>query len=365
MKWGATFSRFYSSIYIIKAITKLKLILIMKKLFALFIVSLICFAVDAQKEPFMVKKFNASQIRNLDVKTSGGGITVVGYDNPESLVEVFVKGNNGKELTNDEIKEKLKNYTLEVGMEGNTLVCFAKNKEGNNWKNGLIVTFKILSPVNVNTDLTTSGGGIKMKNLNGNLRFTTSGGGLDLDRLAGDVKGRTSGGGIKILNSKENIDLITSGGGIKAENVSGNISLTTSGGGISLENMSGIVRANTSGGGIRIDGMNGDLNTSTSGGSINLGAISGSVKASTSGGGIDADIEKIGDFLVLHSSGGNINVNMPLNKGMNLDIKGNRVAMHDYKEFQGSFDKDRIQGTLNGGGANVKISTSSGHVSIN
>lgn len=337
----------------------------MKKLFSLFLVSLICFVADAQDKPFLTKKFNASQIKALEVNTSGGGITVMGSNASEAVVEVYIKGSTGKTLSRSEIEDRLEDYTLEIKRDGNTLICFAKNNEKWSWKSGLTITFKIYSPVNVDTELLTSGGGIKMENLKGNLRFSTSGGGLDLAGLSGEVKGRTSGGGIKIRNSEDNIDLSTSGGGIQADEVAGNVRLSTSGGGITLKNMYGVIKANTSGGGVHVDNVEGELNTSTSGGSIHLSGIKGSAKATTSGGSIHADIDQVGDYLVLHSSGGGISVQMPFNKGMNVDIKGDRVTMHDYKNFNGSFEKDHIRGTVNGGGADVKISSSSGNVSIN
>lgn len=338
----------------------------MKKLLTLLVLGASSFGVSAQTSPYMTKSFKASQIRNLDVKTSGGSITVLGRDNAEAVVEVYVKSSNGSKLSASEIDDRLEDYTLEVRQEGNTLVCFAKNNSrGWTWKNGLSISFKVYSPEQINTELNTSGGGIKMANLEGDLKFTTSGGGLDLIGLRGNVRGRTSGGGIKIKDSEDNIDLTTSGGGIEALNVAGTVRLTTSGGGISLGNMYGSIRATTSGGSVRVDGVEGELFTSTSGGSISLDAIRGSVKANTSGGGIHADITEVGDFLVLHSSGGNIDVDMPFNKGMDLDIKGNRVSIKEYKNFNGSFDKDRVSGTVNGGGVEVKISTSSGNVYIN
>lgn len=340
----------------------------MKKLFFTILLGFLLQTLhaQAQEKPYLIKKFNASTIKELEVQTSGGGIHVIGGDRAEAIVEVYVKSNNGQSLSKSEIESRLSKYEFTISQKGNTLVCFAKNKEKMGWRNGLSITFKLFTPHNINTELLTSGGGINLKNLKGELNFTTSGGGLDLTELAGSVKGRTSGGGIKISNSKAQfIDLSTSGGGIQASTLSGDIKLHTSGGGIKLNDMYGMVRAHTSGGGVSVDNLDGELNTSTSGGSIHLAQIKGSVKASTSGGGINAKIDKMGEYLSLQSSGGNIDVDMPMDKGMDIDIKGNRVTMNGYKDFTGSFQKDHVRGTLRGGGVDVKISTSSGNVNIN
>lgn len=334
----------------------------MKKLFALSLLTFISLISYAQKEPFLVKTFNASDIENLDVRTSGGGIEVTGVSGSRTIVEVFIKGNGS--LSNSEIEDRLRDYTLEVKKEGGTLICFAKSNVNNNWKKGLSITFKIQSPRNVDTELLTSGGGIHLTNLHGDLNFSTSGGGLHLERLSGDIYGRTSGGGIHVNNIQDRVDLSTSGGGIDVREAEGDIKLRTSGGGIKLVDMRGDIDAHTSGGSVRASNIEGELITGTSGGSIRLEKIRASVKANTSGGSISADILEVGEFLVLHTSSGGIDVNLPMDKGMDLNIKGGRVTMA-YKNFEGDFDKNHVRGKVNGGGANVDISANSGHVNIN
>jgi Putative adhesin len=342
----------------------------MKKLIAAIAIVFTSQFVFAQKDgekPFMVKNFASSEIKNLNVKTSGGGITVEGGYESNSVVEVYIRANNWNDkLDKAEIEDRLKDYDLIVTQNGNTIECVANNKSQNmNWKRGLSITFKIFSPKNVSTELNTSGGGINMKNLKGNLNFKTSGGGLSLAGLSGKVMGKTSGGGISMTDCNDVVDLVTSGGGITAKNSTGSILLRTSGGGLDLENLKGKINATTSGGGIDADHISGELITSTSGGSIDLDDVSGNIKASTSGGGIRANISSIDDFLTLSASSGSINVDMPMSKGMDLDVDGQRVSYNGLKNFDGEVDKDRIYGKLNGGGAKVKIHAGSGNVNIN
>lgn len=334
----------------------------MKKLFALCLLTIISLISYAQKEPFLVKTFNASDIENLDVRTSGGGIEVTGVSGSRTVVEVFIKGNGS--LSDSEIEDRLRDYTLEVRKEGGKLICFAKSNVKNNWKKSLSITFKIKSPKNVDTELLTSGGSVHLTNLHGDLNFRTSGGGLHLEKLSGNIDGRTSGGGIQANDIQDQIELSTSGGGIKVTNAEGNINLGTSGGGIKLANLRGNIDAHTSGGSIKASSIEGQLITGTSGGSIRLEKIAASVKASTSGGSISANILEVGEYLVLHTSSGGIDVDLPMNKGMDLNIRGGRVTMA-YKNFEGDFDKNHVRGKVNGGGANVDISANSGHVNIN
>ena len=345
----------------------------MKKLLSLLILGLstvsISFAQD-KETPYLVKTYQSSEVQNLNVRTSGGGITVTGQPGNETRVEVYIRPNNwnGSSLSKAEIEERLEEYELSVKKEGGTVYCLAKRKREsgwNDWKKSLNITFKIYSPEKVSTDLQTSGGGINLKNLTGNLEFSTSGGGLKLANLGGNIKGRTSGGGIDLTGCRDVIDVSTSGGGIGADNCKGEIRLSTSGGGLRLKGLDGTIKATTSGGGVRAEEISGELVTSTSGGSIHLEDIRASVRASTSGGGIDADIKSFGKYLSLSTSAGSINVRMPMDKGLDLDLDANRVRVPEIKNFSGRIEKDRVKGSVNGGGIPVTMDANSGGIHIN
>lgn len=317
---------------------------------------------------YLTKTFKASSVKNVDVNTSGGGITVLGGATSEAKVEVYIGGNGRGGLSDSEIEERLEKYNLTVKMDGGTLICEAerKDKSGSwNWKNALSISFKVYVPTNIATNLNTSGGGIKMANLNGDLKFRTSGGGLDLEDLRGELNGSTSGGGIKLINCDDIVKVRTSGGGIDARDCDGEIDLSTSGGGIKLVNLNGNVKATTSGGGISVEDFSGDLNTSTSGGSIRMNGMNGNVKASTSGGGISASFESPGKYISLSTSAGNISIDVPNGKGYDLDLSGNKVRMASSSNFSGTKKADRVSGRLNGGGTTIKARASSGSVSLN
>lgn len=345
---------------------------IMKKLFYflfVFIASSSLMAQNSDEKPYITKTYQASDLRNLKVETSAGGITVIGQSGSEARVEVYIRPNNwnGSKVSKEEIEERLENYVISIKKEGDLLTATAKrkNNDWDNWKKSLSIGFKIYVPEKISTDLQTSGGGISLKNLTGTQRFSTSGGGLSLTNLTGDIKGQTSGGGIKLINCKEKINLSTSGGGITAIDSDGDIRLLTSGGGLKLTNLKGKIKATTSGGSISADDVRGELITSTSGGSIKIDDMEGSLSASTSGGGITVDMKSLGSYLTLSTSAGGIHVNMPLDKGMDLDLDGSKVKVPALAKFSGSIEKDYVRGKLNGGGIPVRMDASAGGVYIN
>src|SRR5688500_10151954 len=197
----------------------------MRTIFNLLFIVLLSHTVHAQfdnREPFITKSFSNETVKELYAKTSGGSIVVAG-GNEKARVEVYIQGNNARNLYKDEIKERLdEDYKLVIDVVDNELKLIAEQQDKYfNWKNALSISFKVFVPTDISTDLSTSGGSISLKNLSGTQDFSTSGGSLDLDRLSGRIKGRTSGGSIEVSNTKDYLDLQTSGGSIDAENCNG------------------------------------------------------------------------------------------------------------------------------------------------
>ncbi len=341
------------------------------KLYLTFFALLMASGAYAQRNndrPYFSKDFSESSLNALKVQTTGGSITVEGDRTTGVRVEMYVQANNwnGSDVSEDEIEDRLKLYDITIRRENDMVVAIAKLKDQNNmnWKKGLSIAFKVFTPRNFTTDLKTSGGSIHLASLTGKQNFSTSGGSIHVDDLKGTIRGRTSGGSIEATKCTDDIDLTTSGGSIKAEKMLGNINLKTSGGSITLADLNGTIVAATSGGGIRANGIEGALDVTTSGGSIRMQNLAASVKARTSAGSIEADFDKLGEFVTLSTSAGSVRVNIPLNKGLDLDLRGNKVSI-DLKNFDGSMEKDRVRGALNGGGIPVKLSASSGSVYVN
>jgi hypothetical protein len=334
----------------------------MKKMFSLFLA--ICFAgstahAQDNRDPYMSKSLSGETVNTVFARTSGGNIQVSGVSAAEARIEVYVTSNN-KTFSNEDISKRLKeDYNITVEVAGKTLTATAEPKRSfNNWKNALNISYRIYVPSEVSTDLGTSGGGIDLRNLNGTHNFATSGGGLTLNKITGKVRGKTSGGGITVRDCKDDITLSTSGGGIEAANCSGNLRLNTSGGSIELDGLDGDIEAKTSGGPIRGEGIRGNLYAHTSGGQIKLRNLACGVDASTSGGSIDAEIVEVVAAVTVSNSGGNINLKMPANKGLNLRLRGDRISTIDLKNFSGNQDDNSISGKVNGGGIPVNVSTS-------
>jgi DUF4097 and DUF4098 domain-containing protein YvlB len=312
------------------------------------------------KTPYKTKSLASDAIKDVFVKTSGGSISVSG-GSESPRIEVYVTGNNNQELSKEEINKRLSDdYELNISVSGHELHATARKKHegGFNWKRSLSISFKIFTPKQVATHLNTSGGSIHLDNLNGSQEFSTSGGSLHMDYLTGIIKGETSGGSIDVNNSSDNINLETSGGSIHARNCQGKIRLETSGGSLNLEALNGTITANTSGGSIKANDIKGELVTGTSGGSVNLSNMACSLNASTSGGSMHVDMQHLGKYVKLDVSGGHVDLNLPSNQGMNLNLTASKIRSSSVSRFSGEWEKDHVKGTLNGGGVPVNVDAS-------
>ena len=248
------------------------------------------------------------------------------------------------------------------------------------------VSFSVKVPSTYNLDVSTSGGSIKIGDLEGNVEAATSGGSISVGAIRnGDVDIRTSGGSLKIdsiLNG--NGRARTSGGGVTVGDVSGDLVLRTSGGAIRIKRVGGLLTAETAGGGIHIDVGGREVNANTAGGKIEVGDSEGPVTVRTAGGGIKIGATK-GDVRA-ETAGGSIRIGVSQGAvkastaggGIKIDGAGGPVSAETaggsirIKGAQGSVDAETAGGSveaelLASGGAkdlSCRLETSGGDVTV-
>lgn len=294
----------------------------------LWLLFLVTPASAQNSEPYRIEEFNMNGPGNLEVRTSGGHITVEASETNQVRIEMYASKNGKALLPSD---TDLDEFEIEISSSGNKVIATARKKKSNDWKfwhnNNTSISFVIYTPREISSNLKTSGGHIKTLGLHGNQEISTSGGHLELAELRGDVNARTSGGHINIQDFEGEMDARTSGGHIEVNNARGNI------------------------------------NVRTSGGHIELAGVGGSMEASTSGGNISANLEEIGRFVNLRTSGGNVSISVPEGIGLDLNLRGSHIRT-DLKNFSGSLERDEVEGQINGGGPQIAARTSGGVISI-
>jgi DUF4097 and DUF4098 domain-containing protein YvlB len=310
--------------------------------FALFSV-MMCYAQD---ERYSFKEsYDLGSTANVSVSSSDGNIEAVGFEGDKTDIFYIVKKNNN--VLNISRQELEKEVIVEVVQTGNSLSIVVKYKDdfrSFNWKDKMIVSFRLQLPVKTACDLRTSDGNISMKGLSRDQRCKTSDGDLNITTITGSVVAATSDG---------NIDV---------KKVNGNVEVKTSDGNISLEEIKGDAKASTSDGNISVSGLSGSTTLKTSDGDILFKNLSGSLVATTSDGNVNGNVLELIRELTVRTSDGNISIAIPERLGLDLDIKGESLDI-PLTNFSGRSDEKVIRGKSNGGGIPVTLSTS-GNVTL-
>ncbi|MFN7965961.1 MAG: DUF4097 family beta strand repeat-containing protein [Acidobacteriota bacterium] len=295
------------------------------RLIVIFI-AIVAYAASSLAATRIEKEWPLAGTGTVTVNTSEGSIEVVGSD--RKTVHLL--------LTAD-ISDFDAKFVVTYNIKPDS-VAIQLERKGSGWgfwgrmvERGPNMKFKLEVPRELTLNCDTSGGPVSASSLEGAITLHTSGGPITISDIAGKV------------------DAETSGGPIDASKIDGTASLHTSGGPISVESISGDLRAETSGGPIRIEGAGGVVDAHTSGGGVDVTLAKGNAK----GGSIE-------------SSGGGINVALDATVDLTLiaETSAGRVQNDLGAAFQGTNDRDELQGKLNRGGATLRISTSAGGVRL-
>ncbi len=128
--------------------------------------------------------------------------------------------------------------------------------------------------------------------------------------------------------------------------------------------MKGKVHAVTDHGNISGHTVEGELFAKTDHGDVSLENLSCNVEASTDHGNIAISVDKITGDIVLDNSSGDIAIELPKGKGLDIDLRGRGLNLPSIENFSGSQNNESMKGTLNGGGTKVKAKTDKGNVSL-
>ena len=290
--------------------------------------------------------YDMSLPAQLMISSSDGNIDVIGSGGNEIQVFYIARRNNKVLKINREALEK--ELILEVSHDKNSLKITVKNrKEDFSFfsTDRIHVNFRIHVPKETLSDLKTSDGNISLAGLSGDQQCKTSDGNIRIANVAGNITGRTS------------------DGDVSAKEIKGSVGIGTSDGNIELSNIVGDVVSSTSDGNIMLSNVEGNTSAKTSDGHITFKELSGSLTGSTTDGNIRGSFVQLKRQLTARTGDGNIDITIPDQLGLDLDINGESLHV-PLNNFSGRSDERLIRGTSNGGGIPVKLSTSDGNVTL-
>jgi DUF4097 and DUF4098 domain-containing protein YvlB len=309
------------------------------------------------------KEFQVSSGGKLIVQADRGSIELKSDARDKIQVRVLRRVKGGSQAQADEL---FANHDVTFRQDGNSLSILGRNKKAG-WRLGhmrqpsMQVRYEIRLPKRFDVDLKTSGGDIRLGELEGSAITRTSSGSIDLGTISGRVEAGNSGGDILVAHAGGDLVARTSSGAIKVGRAIGKVEVSNSGGDIRLDKADKDVVASTSSGSMTLKTVQGGVEAKNSGGDINIETAAGDVSAQTSSGSISVG-HAAGKHVSAKNSGGDIRLG---------EIEGDIVAQTSsgtikIAKAKGKAEVKNSGGQISIGEAvnNLVAETSSGSIEI-
>jgi len=284
----------------------------------------------------------------LELDVGDFDVELIQSNSKEARVEVYVRHRD-----RDKAQEYFDQMRFRARMVDDDLVVETRRRQfSSSWWQGfrningrVVVTF----PVGTGMDISTSDGDIHAESLKGAMKIATSDGDIEIDDIDGeDVRLRSSDGDIIVETTKgDEFSAVTTDGNVRIGKIQGKyVTLKSSDGDIIAgETMAEDVKLQTSDGDIRIDLSANKLVARTSDGNIHV-----SMRKDTE--------------MDLRSSDGDIFVDAMEGLRADVRLRGSRVRVLGEITIKGDVSRNRIVGTIKGGGPEIVATTSDGEVSL-
>jgi len=266
----------------------------------------------------------------VDVRNISGSIEVRTWDRAEVKIEAL-KVSKASSLSRAE--ENAQKVTIEVNKEDSTLWIETKYPETRIRSLSVSVSYNLTIPSKAAIEASSVSGGIRLEN------------------IGGTVDASTTSGSVKLMNAEKGADLHTTSGGIEVKNVTGDVDINVTSGSITATQIKGSVSAETVSGGIKLL----DISEASV---VKAKALSGSVT-------YEGEIKSDGRYS-LQTHSGRIEIRIPSGSAFDLEAKTFSGSINSDFDItiSGKISKREVRGSVNGGGANVKLTAFSGGIYI-
>jgi|GEM_PF-646843 len=279
----------------------------------------------SQNEEVMIsERFGVKEGSTLIVDITHADVTIVTGSGNEAEVEVTLESNRMSRA-----RERFEEMNWQVRQEDGDIVVTAEEVRGwNNWNFDVDVTVHI--PARFNIDMETSHGDIDLGSIEGEVSVVTSHGDVEL----GDV-----------MSSR--IWVKSSHGDIEGRTLN-----------------AGIIELQTSHADIELDAVEAkEFNATTSHADVEIGTLYGQSRIRTSHG--DVQIALADDMGAdIETQHGDVDIEIAEGARMDLDLRGGEVEVSRGLDVNGRISEESVDGSVNGGGATLRIRTTHGEIYV-
>jgi DUF4097 and DUF4098 domain-containing protein YvlB len=269
--------------------------------------------------------FNVEPGGRLVLENFNGAVEILGWEKNEVQV-------TGTKYAAHE--DQLKDIQIESKKEGNAVTIRVIHPNYHHGNMG--ARFSVRVPRQIELErIASSNGHIRVEDVEGNARLETSNSSVTVSRLAG------------------RLDAHTSNGRIDADTVSGDAMLRTSNSAIRASHIGGAVDAQTSNSSIRAD--------------VGKPKANVPLRFQTSNGSIELDVSTL-DNNQLRATTNNSSITVRLPPSIKAQLHASTSNSSITSDFDvtthGTLSKNRLEGSINGGGPLIELVTSNGSIRV-
>jgi len=275
-----------------------------------------------------------------------GDIRVETWDKAEVKIDAFKVS---KASSMDKAKENAAKVNIEIKEEDGVLRIETKYPKMSTKNLNVSVDYNLLIPSMAAADVHSVSGDIWVANVGGTAKAETVSGEVTCEDIAGIFLGKSVSGDVKIKGAKKGVECHSVSGDVEASDVVGDVDLHSVSGEVTASRVEGSVEAETVSGDMKLT----DVSEARV---VKAKALSGEVI-------YVGTINPDGRYS-FKSHSGDIRMTIPGSSAFDLEAKTFSGDIDSEFEItiSGKMSKKKISGSVNGGGADVELSTFSGDV---
>jgi hypothetical protein len=287
---------------------------------------------------------------DLDVQSGSGNITVHQGSSGSVAISGHIKVSeswfSGGGLSADE-KVKRIEQNPPIEQDGNSIRIGHIQDEA--LRNNISISYDISVPKDTSLQAHTGSGDERITDISGPVRANSGSGNITLNSIGSEVRVNAGSGDLTISNVQGHAYTETGSGNIKATGIAGGFDGRAGSGDITFEQTA-----------------SGSVHAQTGSGNIRLRNVFGGVEAGAGSGDVEVDGKIASDWRI-HTGSGGVEVRLPSDARFNIDARSSsgNVEVNHPITMQGVLKRNHIQGTVNGGGTLLDVSTGSGTIRVN
>lgn len=290
---------------------------------------------------------------DLEIQSGSGNITVHAGDANSVVISGNIKASEGigswfggSSLSAQE-KVKRLNDNPPIEQNGNNIRIGRIQDEA--LRNNISISYDVTVPRDTIVQSRTGSGDERISDVNGPVRASSGSGNVSVSNIGAEVRAQAGSGDLVITNVRGRAYTETGSGNIKATGIAGGFDARAGSGNITFEQAGP-----------------GSVHAQTGSGNIHLRNVVGGVEAGAGSG--DVQVEgKIDSDWRIHTGSGEVDVRVPSDARFSLNARSSSgsVEVHHPVTMQGALKRNHIEGTVNGGGTLLDVSTGSGTIRVN